>query len=141
MQGESEKDMLESRSAYGYYGAAGGVTGENPPEDVIYRKMKYYEYKTKYPECKNLGDYDKIEKTITVILPAEYVNRPNFGNKYSMHNFHFTYSPVIHGFSDTYECTAKSYKNALAAAQKWARKNGRTIVGDAPGHEYQKAIG
>ena len=76
--------MLESRSAYGYYGAADGVTGENPPEDVIYKKMKYYEYKTRYPECKNLGDYDKAEKTITVILLAEYADRPNFGNRYTI---------------------------------------------------------
>ena len=26
--------MLESRSSYGYYGWAGGVTGENKPVDI-----------------------------------------------------------------------------------------------------------
>ena len=138
MQGESENGMLESRSAYGYCGTTGGYTGETPPDNVIYKKMKYWDYKNKYPECKNLGDYDKIEKTITVILPAEYAKRPNFGNTYSMHDFHFTYSPVIHGFSDTFECTAKNYKNALAAAKRWASKNGKIIVGDTKGYEYQK---
>ena len=96
MQGESEKNMLEARSAYGYYGAAGGYTGERVPADsnVIYKNMKYYEYKAKYPECKTLGDYDKIEKTITVILPAEYADRPNFGNHYQIREFHFVYSPM-----------------------------------------------
>lgn len=42
---------------------------------MIYKKMKYYEYKNYYSECKTLGDYDKIEKTITVILPEEHANQ------------------------------------------------------------------
>lgn len=131
--------MLESRSAYGYYGAAGGYTGETPPkaENVIYKKMKYYEYKTKYPECKNLGDYSKTEKTITVILPAEYANRPNFGNSYTISEFEFIYAPAFSGCSNIFACKAKNYKNALVAAKKWARKNGVTIVGDAPEYKHQ----
>ena len=39
------KAMLESRSAYGYYGVAGGVTGENPKVNAIKKKMPYWEYK------------------------------------------------------------------------------------------------
>lgn len=131
--------MLESRSAYRYYGAAGGITGENPPEDVIYKKMKYWDYKNKYPKCKNLGDYDKIEKTITVILPAEYADRPNFGNRYQISEFHFIYSPMEDGISGIV-FRAKNYQNALRNAKKWAKENGKTITGDTPGYEYQRAI-
>lgn len=43
--------------------------------DVIYKKMKYFEYKNYYPGCKTLGDYDKTEKTITVIIPQERVKQ------------------------------------------------------------------
>ncbi len=136
MQGESEKDMLESRSAYGYYGAAGGYTGETPPDNVIFKKMKYYEYKTKYPQCKTLGDYDKIEKTITVMLPAEYADRPNFGNRYQIREFHFVYYPMEQGVAGVI-LKAKNYKNALRNAKKWAKENGKTITGNAPGYEYQ----
>lgn len=141
MQGESEKDMLEARSAYGYYRSAGGYTGETPPENVIYKKMRYYEYKTRYPKCKTLRDYDKVEKTITVILPAEYTKRPNFGNKYCMHDFMFTYEPISTKYPGKLEITAKCYQNALRNAKKWAKENGLTITGDAPGYEYQRAIG
>lgn len=42
---------------------------------MAYKKMKYYEYKKYYSECETLGDYDKIEKTITVIIPSEYIKR------------------------------------------------------------------
>lgn len=38
---------------------------------MLYKKMKYFEYKNYYPECKTLNDYDKVEKTITVIIPSE----------------------------------------------------------------------
>lgn len=132
--------MLESRSAYGYYGSAGGVTGECVPEDAIYKKMKYWDYKNKYPECKNLGDYDKIEKTITVIIPSEYANRPNFGNRYTISEFRFSYSPVERNLSDVLEIRAKNYANALRHAKKWARDNNKTITGDAPGYEYQTEL-
>ena len=138
MRGESEEDMLEARSAYGYYGAAGGYTGERVPanDNVIYKNMKYYEYKAKYPKCKTLGDYDKIEKTITVILPAEYADRPNFGNHYQIGEFHFVYSPMDKDIAGII-FRAKNYKNAMRQARKWAKENGKTITGDAPGYEYQ----
>ena len=38
---------------------------------MLYKKMKYFEYKNYYPECKTLNDYDKVEKTITVIIPSD----------------------------------------------------------------------
>lgn len=70
---EKEGKMLETRSAYGYYGNAGGHAEESIIEnsDVIYKKMKYFEYKNYYPDCKTLGDYSNDEKTITVIVPKE----------------------------------------------------------------------
>lgn len=131
--------MLEARSAYGYYGSAGGVTGETPPKDAgcVRRRMPYWEHKNRYPECRTLNDYDKSDKTITVLIPQEYTERPDFGNRYSIYEFFFTYAPVFEGFSGIFECRAKNYGNALKAAKRWARQNGRTIVGDAPGHEYQ----
>ncbi len=131
--------MLEARSAYGYYGTAGGYTGETPPKSVIYKKMKYCEYKTRYPECENLGDYDKAEKTITVILPSEYAERPNFGNRYQITEFHFVYSPMPKDIAGIV-FKAKNYKNAMRQAKKWAKENGKTITGDAPGYEFQSAI-
>ncbi len=132
--------MLEARSAYGFFGAAGGFTGETPPKwwGCIERRMPYWEYKNRYPECETLGDYDKRSKTITVLIPEEYAERPNFGNKYSMHNFYFTYEPVTPGLSDVFECRAKCYANALKSAKKWARNEGKTITGDAPGHGHQR---
>ena len=132
--------MLEARSAYGYFGTAGGATGETPPKEVgvIHRRMPYWEYKRRYPECDNMGDYDKVTKTITVCIPCEYSERPNFGNRYSMHLFRFTYSPVFPGCSDVFECNAKCYANALKNAKQWARSVGRIIIGDAPGYERQQ---
>lgn len=132
--------MLEARSAYGYFGVAGGITGENPPKgfNCIERRMPYREYKSRYPECDTLHDYDKRTKTITVLIPMEYTKRPNFDNRYSMHDFYFTYAPVPPGFSDVYECCAKCYANALRNARRWARSEGRIITGDAPGHERQR---
>lgn len=142
MAGQDRKEiaMLEARSAYGYFGVAGGITGENPPKgfNCIERRMPYREYKSRYPECDTLHDYDKRTKTITVLIPMEYTKRPNFDNRYSMHDFYFTYAPVPPGFSDVYECCAKCYANALRNARRWARSEGRIITGDAPGHERQR---
>ena len=132
--------MLEARSAYGYYGAAGGVTGETPPSGVgcVEVNMPYRDYKSRYPECKTLGDYDKIRKTITVLVPEEYTERPNFGNRYGFHYFRFTFEPHFKFEDGTIEFKAKNYKNALRNAKKWAKESGRTITGDAPGHEQQR---
>ena len=137
---EREEIMLETRSAYGYYGSSGGVTGENTPSksNVIERNMSYWEYKHRYPECDTLNDYDKIKKTITVLIPEEYAQRPNFGNRYSMSDFYFVYAPTFPGFSNIFECRAKNYKNALRNAKRWAKREGVEIVGDKPGFEFQR---
>jgi hypothetical protein len=132
--------VLESRSAYGYYGVAGGVTGETAPANTIRKKMSYWEYKHRYPECDTLNDYDRATKTITVLIPYEYTERPNFGNRYSMSEFRFVYSPKSPGFSDIFECKAKCYKNALRNAKAWAKREGKQIVGDEPGREFQRNL-
>lgn len=126
--------MLEARSAYGYFGVADGVTGETPPDDRIEKQMPYWEYKNRYSECDTLHDYDKVTKTITVLLPKEYAERPNFGNRYSMHEFRFVYAPKSPGYSDV----AKCYENALRKAKAWARRKGKRIIGDEPGREFQR---
>lgn len=65
--------MLETRSAYGYYGVAGGTTGETEPEGGWvgeYRRMPYRYYKQRYPDCRTVpGSYDSSDKTIEVIVP------------------------------------------------------------------------
>lgn len=131
--------MLEVRSAYGYFGSAGGFTGETPPVGwgCIERRMPYWEYKKRYPECKTLNDYDKKSKTITVLIPEKYAERPNFGNTYSMHIFWFSFTPVCSYEDGIIECRAKNYQNALRNAKRWAKGEGKTITGDAPGHENQ----
>jgi hypothetical protein len=130
--------MLEPRSYYGYYGSAGGVTGEVPPDDRIEKNISYWEYKHRYPECETLGDYDKAKKTITVLIPSEYTERPNYGNHYSINTFYFEYSPAIQGISPYLEIRAKNYTNAMRQAKTWANRNKRKIVGDKPGSEYQR---
>ena len=132
--------MLESRSAYGWYGAAGGMTGENKPSDAntVAVNMSYWEYKHRYPECKNLGDYDKVKKTITVLLPVEVTERPNYGNRYQMHTFYFETDLDKKGFSKIFSVNAKNYKNAVRNAKAYAKRDGFIIIGDAKGHENQR---
>lgn len=65
--------MLEPRSAYGYFGVAGGITGETSPEDGLigeHRRMLYRQYKQHYSDCRTVpGSYDSYEKTVEVIIP------------------------------------------------------------------------
>ena len=133
--------MLESRSAYGWYGSAGGYTGESDPSDVgtIPVNMPYREFKTRYPECKHLNDYDKVRKTITVLIPASVTDRPNFGNRYQMNEFVFEVVPDRADWSPLLHQKAKNYTNALRHAKKWCKECGWEFVGDAKGHEYQRS--
>ena len=50
--------------------------------------------------------------------------------------FHFVYYPMEQGVAGVI-LKAKNYKNALRNAKKWAKENGKTITGNAPGYEYQ----
>ncbi len=132
--------MLESRSAYGYYGWAGGYTGENKPcdPDTIPVNMPYWEYKKRYPDCKNLGDYDKRKKTITVLIPESVTERPNYGNRYQMHEYAFEVVPDRDYYSPIMHQTAKNYQNAVKHAKAKCKEWGWVFVGDAAGHEMQK---
>lgn len=38
-------------------------------------RMAYSYYKRTYPDCKNMGDYDKQDKSITVDVPDEIAKR------------------------------------------------------------------
>ena len=72
--------MLEVRSAYGYYGNAGGVTGENPPREDRRIRMPYRDYKKKYCHTHDTveGSYDSDTKTIEVYFKDEEVDsKPN----------------------------------------------------------------
>lgn len=131
--------MLESRSAYGWYGLAGGYTGENAPfdEGTTPVNMPYREYKTRYPGCKTLGDYDKLRKTITVLIPLEVTERANFGNRYRMNYYCFA-TDLKHPYNPIVEVKAKCYKNALRNVKAWAKRDGFSILGDAEGHELQR---
>lgn len=132
--------MLEARSAYGYYGSAGGVTGEVAPErHYIEKNMKYYEYKKRYPKCDNLGDYDKVNKTITVLLPVSVEDRPNFGNKYRMDEFYFYVSGGKFDrpdYSNYVAQKAKNVENARKRLSSWLKKEGAYIVRECTLSEY-----
>ena len=132
--------MLESRSAYGWYGSAGGYTGESSPSDrgTIPVNMPYREYKKRYPDCKHLGDYDKKDKTITVLIPASVMDRPNYGNRYTMSEFVFEIVPDHPNVSPIVYQTAKTYANALKRMKAWCRKMDIEFVGDAKGYEHQR---
>lgn len=129
--------MLESRAAYGFWGEGHGFTGEDVPDaNTIIRNMPYREYKTRYSECKNLGDYDKVKKTISVILPKEIADRPNFDNRYGIHYFYFLTNLDSKGFNPYIKMRAKSLENATKNAKKWAKQKGFIIIRKATFSEY-----
>lgn len=123
--------MLESRAAYGYYGEGNGATGETPNK-FIEREMYYWEYKNRYPECKNLGDYNKITKTITVLIPVEYTERPNYGNHFTYNYYDFivdwSNTKFANIFNNRIEIKAKTYENALKQIKKMQKSDGFEIV-------------
>ena len=132
--------MLESRSAYGWYGSAGGYTGENTPPDagLIAVNMPYRDYKNRYLDCKHLGDYDKQKKTITVLIPASVQERPNYGNRYQMNEYVFEVIPDRAEWSPLFHQNAKTYENAVKRAKQKCKEWGWVFVGDAKGHERQR---
>ena len=85
--------MLESRSAYGYYGVAGGVTGENRPSELDYTitRMPYWKYKSRFSDYKTVsGSYDKSDKTIEVYIPTETIKPSGMrGQNVSHYKFYF----------------------------------------------------
>ena len=51
-------------------------------------KMKYRDYKQHYADCDNLGDYDKSNKTITVLVPDGRMKESGVRGK-SFHYYEF----------------------------------------------------
>lgn len=66
------KESKKETNCGSYLISSGEAAAGERREDMTYKKMKYFEYKNYYPECKTLGDYDKVGKTITVIVPEEF---------------------------------------------------------------------
>lgn len=129
--------MLESRSAYGYYGAAGGYTGENSPVGNPVR-LSYREYKTKWATHKTVpGSYDPEEKTIEVLFSNEEMKqKTNLGNRYQMWSFWFRFEGVEPYICPIVEFTAKTEENAVKNAKRFAKQNGYTFIGASSLTEY-----
>ena len=120
--------MLEVRSAYGYHGASGGVTGETRPTSSV--RMSYREYKTKYPKHKTVaGSYDSVDKTIEVYFSDEEMKKKtNLGNRYQMHEYKFLTDINRVSINPVITVTAKTYDNAYKNAKAWGRKEGFKII-------------
>lgn len=135
--------MLESRSAYGYYGASGGYTGENAPikgGDAV--RIPYREYKTKWSDHQTVkGSYDKEDKTIEVIFSAdEMKQKTNLGNRYHLNSYWFRFGGVEKWVCPVMEFSAKTKENAIRNAKKYARDMGYTFIGTSSLDEYHKAL-
>lgn len=128
--------MLESRSAYGYYGSAGGYTGETIPQH--YTRMPYREYKLKWADHKTVcGSYDKKDKTIEVIFTAEEMKaKTNLGNRYHLSTYYFRFDGVEKGVASIVDFSAKTHENAERNAKRYAKQCGYAFVGDATWSEY-----
>ena len=132
--------MLEVRSAYGYYGETGGVTGENPPKPTI--RMPYRDYKRKYADTHETvrGSYDPSTKTIEVVFTEEEIDsKQNLGKRYELDAFYFVMDDVEVCYA--YEgmkkerrivsMRAKTRENAIRNAKKKAREWGAKFVREA----------
>lgn len=131
--------MLESRSAYGFYGSTGGYTGESVNEQCTTR-MTYREYKLKWSDHKTVaGSYDKQDKTIEVIFSKEEMKaKTNLGNRYHISSYYFKFDGVEKGVASIVDFNAKTYENAKKNAKAYAKQFGYTLVGDATRSEYCK---
>ena len=138
--------MLEVRSAYGYYGEAGGVTGENPPQTGV--RMPYRDYKKKYCHTHGTvkGSYDPQTKTIEVLFSDDEIeSKPNLGKRYDLWLYEFLFDGVeIHRAYEgiTYETAtiefyAKNRENATRNAKAYARKHGYTFIREATSEDKQ----
>lgn len=131
---------MESRSAYGYYGAAGGFTGESVAKGNPLR-VPYREYKQKWADHKTVaGSYDSKDKTIEVVFEDdEMAKKTNLGNRYEMRTFWFRFGNVERGICPICDFQAKNEANAVKNAKAYARRNGYTFDGSATINDYIKA--
>lgn len=135
--------MLESRSAYGFYGAAGGYTGEVAPVKIHTTRMAYREYKLRWADHKTVyGSYDPDTKTIEVMFTAEEMAaKTNLGNRYHLESFYFQFGNVKRPYSPVCEFKAKNRENAERNAKAYARQFGYVFEREATFNEYCKAMG
>ena len=135
--------MLEVRSAYGYYGEAGGVTGENPP--MPRARVPYREYKTKWKDHKIVeGSYDSMDKTIELYFtPEEMKQKTNLGNRYQIAEYFFLVEVPEDKAKDGWgygeyvlSFRAKNEVNAERHARKWARDREYAFIREATLDEY-----
>ena len=129
---------MESRSAYGYYGAAGGYTGESKKIDMPSLRLPYWEYKKKWADHKTVpGSYDTKEKTIEVYFTNEEMKaKTNLGNRYEIWTYYFRFGGVEKWFNPIMEFKAKNMENAVRNAKAYARQNGYTFEGEATLDDY-----
>ena len=137
--------MLEARIAYGYYGEAGGVTGENPPATMYSTRMPYRVYKQKFSNNKTVaGSYDAETKTIEVYCTDEQMKRKtNYGNRYQIGSYYFLVEvPEGKGKCGwkhgryVLEFKAKDEINAERNAKKWAKDKEYIVIREATLDEY-----
>lgn len=126
---------LEVRSAYGYYGSFGGVTGENPPMPTA--RVPYREYKTKWKDHKIVdGTYDPSTKTIELYFTDEEMKqKTNLGNRYQIGSYYFIIEIEAgcgkNGWGAgvyNLEFKAKNDQNAERNARQWAKKMGYKFI-------------
>ena len=118
--------MLESRCYYGYYGPAGGVTGESAPGTWV--RMPYREYKLRWAGREHT-EYDPETKTIKVYFTdEEMAKKTNLGNRYALGEYRLVFECDGEIFYDYFR--AKNQENAYKNARAWARKNRATFIGE-----------
>lgn len=116
--------MLESCSAYGYYGVAGGVTGENRPSELDYTitRMPYWKYKKRYSDCQTVsGSYDKNDKTIEVYIPTGAI-KPSGMRGQNVSHYKFYFEIGCQHFTTWYK--AVNFANAERRFRAEAKKRG-----------------
>lgn len=118
--------MLEPRSAYGYYGVAGGTTGEASTDEGRigeYRRMPYRKYKQSYSDCKTVpGSYDSDDKTIEVIIP-EGREKPSGSRGEHYHYFRLV-AENLEGKRVEIPYKAITYGNALKQHRRFCKQEG-----------------
>ena len=92
------------------------------------KTMHYSQYKNHYADCETVkGSYDKLCKTIQVIIPEGRMKKSGVrGKRFRGYQIGLTKQNGEHGYC-TYRAVSK--ENAMKAHVKWCKENG-WIPGD-----------